>query len=152
MSSHSCVDRNLLSIASHFPTHWQKLHYKMYLLLIRDTWLTRRLEAFISALCSNPWLFLQFWKRLRSLLCFLQRRFPSGRFLTLTRYRDQQDPGQNPRHTLVPFADHFNKTLLFLVPTKINNRMTFNLKSKPINYLFCWKCWYLICLENFNYE
>jgi hypothetical protein len=61
-------------------------------------------------------------------------------FLTPTRHRDQQDPGQNPRHTLVPFAHHLNKMLLFLVPTEINNKMTFNLKSKPINYPFCWKC------------
>lgn len=35
-------------------------------------------EVLISGLSSNPWLFLQFWKQLKSLLCFLQRRFPSG--------------------------------------------------------------------------
>lgn len=153
MVSPSCVDAELLEHGT--PTSfWHTLRCFVTSCTshwIWNTWLTIKQTV-------NLWSFLQFssslrfWKQTNSLLCLHQRRLPSDWRLILSSDAVQQDPRQNLDAPRAPFADHFNKTFLFPVPTKINNRMTFNLKFKLINYPFCWKCWYLICLENFNYE
>lgn len=137
--------QNFISTAS------QPLSNTLYLLWIWDTWLTKRLASVNTWTLLQSMSFLQFWKQELIHVSYRKGSLLGDFWLcpvTVINKTQGRTLGTPRSHLQIILT----RMLLFLVPTKINNRMTFNLKPKPINYLFCWKCWYLICLENFSDE